>query len=157
MAGAAAVWRISPELLTALAQRLGEPLDSYVNGTQTWLTSDGPNGATLEWRLHPVASYRAPASISHYELWEQVIAQLPGPVRFGDESRRLETLWDGLECFPAYGEDVEPAPLAHAATATLAIAPDASGMVDHENIGEQWERTNGSISIVDTLFDELRT
>ncbi len=158
---ASAVWRIAPELVIALDERLGPPLDSYVNGSQTWLTEDGPGGAELEWRLHPVASYRPPAGVSHYEIWEEVVSQLesgrdPGALTLGDDpSRALTSLWDGLETFTPH-DDVEPAVLAQAADATLGHPPDGSGLVDHDRIGDAWERARGAVSIVALLLDELR-
>ena len=155
MLTATTVWRADPALVAALAQRLGEPLASYVNGTQTWLTPDEPRGTTLEWRLHPVASYRPPAGVSHYELWDHVVTQLPGPIRLGEESREIDALWDGLECFPAYGDELEPAPLAAAVTDTLGIAPHASGLVDHQRIGDEWERAKGATSLVEALLAAL--
>ena len=48
------VWLARPEVVVALDSRFGEPVDSYVNGSQVWLREDGPGGITLEWRLHPV-------------------------------------------------------------------------------------------------------
>ena len=57
-----AVWLVDAELVVALDAHLGPPIDSYVNGSQTWLTPDGPGDVELEWRLHPVAGYRAPMS-----------------------------------------------------------------------------------------------
>ena len=39
---ATTVWTISPELVLALDEQLGLPVDSYVNGSQTWLVEDGP-------------------------------------------------------------------------------------------------------------------
>ena len=65
----------------ALDERLGLPVDSYVNGSQTWLVEEsgvtgGDPPPTFEWRLHPVAGYHAPDGMSHYDLWEQVVAQL---------------------------------------------------------------------------------
>src|SRR5262252_669956 len=106
---ATCVWRMTPDLVLALDEHLGPPLDSYVNGSQTWLTDDGPGGVTLEWRLHPVASYRTPDGLSHYDVWEEVVGQLSRGVgadalRLGQEERALSTLWDGLECFAAYGD-----------------------------------------------------
>src|SRR5512142_2403900 len=71
---ATAVWTIAPELVLALDAQLGPPVDSYVNGSQTWLVDDGP--VTLEWRLHPVAAYRPPPGVSPYDIWESVVAQL---------------------------------------------------------------------------------
>ena len=84
---ATTVWTISPELVLALDAQLGLPVDSYLNGSQTWLVEDGP--ITLEWRLHPVAGYRAPAGVSTYDLWETIVAQLsatadPHALRLGD-------------------------------------------------------------------------
>ena len=152
------VWTISPDLVLALDEQLGLPVDSYLNGSQTWLVEDGP--ITLEWRLHPVAGYRAPAGISTYDLWETVVGQLsstadPHALRLGDEVRPLTAMWDGLECYAAYGEDLEPQQLATRATAQLGRPPDRFGLVDHEAIGDEWERTNGSVSIVALLLAQL--
>jgi len=157
---ASAVWRVSPELVLALDARIGIPVDTYVNGTQTWLTDDGPGGATLEWRLHPVASYSAPPKLSHYDLWEQVVTQLtaggdPEALALGGERRPLRSIWDGLEVFAAYGDEVEPATLAQAATDALGLAPVAAGLVDHDRLGDTWEHTGGNVSLVELLFEEL--
>ena len=61
-------------------------------------------------------------------------ADLPAP---------LDSLWDGLEVFAAYDDDVEPAPLAGAAEVALGIEPDAAGLVDHGAIGDKWEASRG--------------
>jgi hypothetical protein len=157
---ATTVWRISPAVVDALDAQLGPPVDGYVNGTQTWLTDTGPGDVTLEWRLHPVAGYRAPHGVSPYQLWDEVTGQLaagadPASLPLGSERRPLTSLWDGLECYAVDATDLEPAPLAVAATETLGRAPDASGLVDHERIGSEWERSRGSVSIVALLFEEL--
>jgi hypothetical protein len=55
--------------------------------------------------------------------------------------RPAEGLWDGLEAFPAFGDEVEPATLAAAAVTALGVAPDATGLADHERIADDWERT----------------
>ncbi len=159
---ASAIWRVRPELILALDERLGPPVDSYVNGSQTWLTDDGPGDATLEWRLHPVAGYRIPRGLSHYDVWEQVVAELsagadPDTLALGGERRPLTDLWDGLECFPAYGDDVEPANLASAATEALGLPPDVAGLVDHRSVGDAWEQAAGTVSIIDLLEQQLRT
>jgi hypothetical protein len=161
MRTATAVWRASPELVLALDERFGQPVDSYVNGSQTWLLDNGPGGVTIEWRLHPVASYRPPAELSHYDLWEKVVTQLravgdPGALALGEERRALDSVWEGLEAFAAYGDEVEPATLAQAATTALGHPPDAVGLVDHERIGDAWERARGGVSIVGLLLEELR-
>jgi hypothetical protein len=159
---ATCVWRVDAELVLALDEHLGPPVDSYVNGSQTWITADGPGGVELEWRLHPVAGYRVPRDLSHYDLWEQVVAALsaavdPDALTLGSEPRTLRSLWDGLECFAAYGDELEPAPLAQAATTALGRAPDAAGLVDHEAIGTAWEHAKGATSIVEMVFAELKS
>jgi hypothetical protein len=159
---ATCVWRVDRELVLALDEHIGPPVDSYVNGTQTWLTDDGPGGETLEWRLHPVAGFRLPEGLSHFDLWEQVLADLsaganPEALSLGSETRTLRSLWDGLECFAAYGEDLEPAPLTGAATDALHRVPDTSGLVDHERIGAAWEAARGTVSIVEMLLAELHS
>lgn len=156
---ATTVWRVSPELVRALDERLGPPVDGYVNGTQVWLTDTGPGGVTLEWRLHPVSGYRPPAGVGPYELWDEVTGALaagndPASLPLGRERRPLTSLWDGLECF-AVEAGVEPAPLAAAATETLGRPPDAVGLVDHERIGRAYERSRGRVSIVALLLEEL--
>jgi hypothetical protein len=50
---------------------------------------------------------------------------------------------------------MEPVTLATAATARLGEPPDASGLVDHQRIGEEWERSRGQVSLVQMLVDEL--
>jgi hypothetical protein len=146
---ATAVWRIRPELVLAMADRLGEPVDRYVNGSQTWFT-ETPGGVALEWRLHPVAGYATPKGMSHNDVWDVVVEGLIGHVRL-----RPEDVWDGLECFAAYGDDIEPGALGAAAIQELGVAPDATGLVDHEAIGDAWERTRGKVSIVDLLLEQL--
>ena len=146
------MWRIRAELVLALAERLGEPVDRYVNGSQTWF-SETAGGVALEWRLHPVAGYETRKGMSHTDLWDVAVESV-----IGDRGRlRPEQVWDGLECFAAYGDDIEPGPLAAAASAELGVAPDASGLVDHSAIGDAWERTRGAVSIVDLLLDQLGT
>jgi hypothetical protein len=157
---ATTVWRVSPEVVSALDERLGPPVDGYVNGTQTWLGDDGAGGVALEWRLHPVAEFRAPRGCHPDELWDAVLGALsagedPDELALGDERRALSSLWDGLECFAAYGDDVEPAVLARAATDALGLPPDAAGLVDHDRIGTTWERARGAVSLTQMLLDEL--
>src|SRR5918912_957492 len=132
---ATAVWRIRPELVSALAERLGEPVDRYVNGSQTWFT-ETPGGVALEWRLHPGAGDGLAKGLTHNDVWDVAVESAIGDVRL-----RPEDVWDGLECFAAYGDDIEPATLAAAATQELGVAPDATGLVDHMAVGDEWERT----------------
>ena len=149
---AAAVWRARPEVIVALDERFGEPLDAYVNGSQVWLRDDGPGGVPLEWRLHPVANYRRPERIGTYEVFESTALALatnqPTPAP-------LKELWDGLEAFAAYGDDIEPQPLVQAAAEALGLEPDAWGLVDHQAIADEWERTSGAVSITEDLLRQL--
>ena len=151
---------VEPTLVVAL-DATRAPVDNYLNGTQTWLTDDGPGGTTIEWRLHPVAAYRPPEELSHYDLWDLVVDQLragvdPGALTLGDQRRALVSLWDGLEVFPAYGDEIEPAVLAGIGTEVLGLPPDAAGLVDHARIGEAWEQRRRGVSIVSLLLEELR-
>ena len=146
------VWRSSAALILALDERFGPPHDAYVNGSQVWLRDDGPSGITLEWRLHPVAGYERPATVGTYDLFEETADALAAG---GAPPAPLDRLWDGLEAFAAYGDEVEPATLAGAATESLGIPPDAAGLVDHDAVGDEWERTGGRTSIVTALLRAL--
>jgi hypothetical protein len=147
------VWRLRPEVVVALDERFGEPVDAYLNGSQVWIRDDdGPGGITLEWRLHPVAGFERPPGTTTHDLFPSIALALAT----GDEPVTApESLWDGLEAFAAYGDEVEPATLASAAASALGIAPDASGVVDHESIADAWEAAGGRISIVHALLDQL--
>jgi hypothetical protein len=146
------VWRVTPELVVALDERFGEPVDAYVNGSQVWLREDGPGGATLEWRLHPVPGFERPSTVTTYDLFSNIALALSR----GDQPvAPVEALWDGLEVFAAYEDEMEPATLSVAATSALGIAPDGTGLVDHDRIGDEWERSGGRISIVAALLDQL--
>jgi hypothetical protein len=135
-----------------LDERFGEPVDAYVNGSQVWIRDDGPGGITLEWRLHPVAGFTRPKEAGIYELFAAVAFALaagrPPPAA-------PEGLWDGLEAFPAYGDETEPALLQAAVTRSLGLAPDAAGLADHRAIGDEWERTSGKVSVIDALLTQL--
>lgn len=148
------VWRISPQLVVALDERFGEPVDAYVNGAQTWLRDDGPGAMTIEWRLHPVAGYKKPADLDTHEVFSAVALA----IATGEEpAASPESLWDGLEAFPAYGDEIEPAPLAAAVEEALGIEPDASGLADHASIGDAWESRRGQLSIIEALLTQLRS
>jgi hypothetical protein len=146
------VWRLRPELIIALDERFGEPTDAYVNGSQTWLRDDGPGGVAVEWRLHPVAGFRRPDDVGVHELFEVVAFALAN----GDRPPTPpDALWEGLEAFPAYGDAVEPAQLASSVGGALGIDPDVYGLVDHQRIGDDWERTSGGISVLASLLSQL--
>jgi hypothetical protein len=146
------LWRPTATLIVALDDRFGEPVDAYVNGSQVWLRDDGPGGITLEWRLHPVPGYRRPAGVGIYEVFANVALAL---ATGADSPAPLTKLWEGLEAFPAYDDEVEPAPLAAAASTALGIPPDASGLAAHGPVADEWERSRGQVSIVEALFRQL--
>ncbi|MEJ7583279.1 MAG: hypothetical protein WKF43_04160 [Acidimicrobiales bacterium] len=152
--GPTCVWRISADVIRALDSRFGDPIDAYVNGSQTWLRDDGPAGLPLEWRLHPVPSWAAPPGVSVHDVFTTVALSVAE--KAGGDSL-VTDVWDGLEAFPAYGDETEPAPLAAAVTAALGLTPDGVGLVDHDGIADAWERSGGSLSIVDALLEQLRT
>ena len=174
---ASCVWLVTPELVLALDERLGEPLDTYVNGSQVWLRDEAlPDGSQvggvgIEWRLHPVAGYRRPTGIPTEEVFAATVYGLradigehatnatePADQAAPDHPASVDpaALWAGLEAFPCDGDEVEPAPLAAACRAVLGIAPDAFGIVDHTSVGDQWERTLGrEVSVIDLLLRQL--
>jgi len=146
------VWRISPELVLALQDRFGDPVDAYVNGSQVWLRDDGPGDVTIEWRLHPVAGYERPEGVDTYDVFTSASLAL---AEGGAPPKPVEQLWDGLEAFAAYRDEVEPATLGNAATDALGIPPDGCGVVDHQRIGDEWENSSGATSIIDALLGQL--
>jgi hypothetical protein len=146
------VWRISPELVLALQERFGDPVDAYVNGSQVWLRDDGPGGVTIEWRLHPVAGYQRPDGVDTYEIFPATTQALAEEV---DPPVPVEQLWGGLEAFAAYGDELEPATLGAATAEAIGRPPDGCGVVDHERIGDEWEKTEGATSIIDALLIQL--
>ncbi|MEA3077489.1 MAG: hypothetical protein QOF60_2397 [Actinomycetota bacterium] len=148
------VWRISDAVVLALDEQFGDPVDAYVNGSQTWLLENGPAGMMLEWRLHPVGGYQRPANVDTYDVFPATARAL-----FAGEPPPVPTdrLWEGLEAFPAYeGEDeTEPALLKAAVGEALGIEPDACGLVDHQAIGDEWERSRGQTTILGRLLEQL--
>ncbi len=146
------VWRVTSELVVHLDRQLGDPLDAYVNGSQVWLREDGPNQEMLEWRLHPVPGYLRPEGMATEDVFPSTALALAHGT---DPPIPLGRLWDGLEAFCAYGDDVEPARLATACTLVLGLEPDAVGVADHKRIGDQWEASQRQVSITEALFEEL--
>ena len=146
------VWRISVDLVLALQDRFGDPVDAYVNGSQVWLRDDGPGGVTIEWRLHPVAGYERPKGVDTYDVFPSTALALAQGV---EPPAPCDELWDGLEAFAAYSDEVEPATLGAATAEVLGIPADACGVVDHQRVGDAWETSGGDISIIDALLAQL--
>ena len=143
-----------PEVVIALDERFGEPVDAYVNGSQTWLRDDGPGGMTLEWRLHPVAGFVRPPDVGVYELFSSVALALETG---GTPPAPPERLWDGLEAFPGLRRR------GRAGAAGVASAPRRSAShptppawSTTRSIGDEWERSGGTTSIVTALLGPAR-
>jgi hypothetical protein len=158
-----AVWRVTPALLERLDERLGPPLDAYVRGWQVWLEPHGPRGETLEWRLHPPAGFRLPRGIDHNDLFDLVLQGLVAvenpatdPLPLGQERRTLATIWEVLEVFPAYGDDIAAEQLAASAAGVLGgYPPDAAGLADHDRLGDLWKGKRGAFSVGAALLTQL--
>jgi hypothetical protein len=131
-------------------------VDSYVNGSQTWFVGE----PVLEWRLHPVAAFRQPPGCGPYDLWDGVVGALsagadPAALPVGEGTVALADLWEGMECFPAYDDEIEPVALLQRCAELLPVPPDLHGLVDHDAIGDAWERAEGDVSIVTLLEQQL--
>lgn len=149
-----AVWRCTPELVLALDAQLGEPTDTYVNGSQVWLRDDGPRDITLEWRLHPVGGYQRPPATSTTNVFRRVVRSIE-PGAEGHPVADPVLLWGGLEVFSAYDEDLTADELRSCCVGLLSIEPDAVGPVDHDPIGDEWERSAGASDIISALMSQL--
>ena len=147
-----AIWLIGPQLVVALDDRFGEPTDTYVNGSQVWLRDDGPDGLTIEWRLHPVAGYVKPTGVPTSDVFGRVALAL---AQDGAQAAEPLTLWDGLEAFPAFYDEIPVDVLRGVVVRSLGVAPFAVGEVDHEQIGDAWERDEGRRSVIDDLRTQL--
>jgi hypothetical protein len=141
------VWRTTASLPGIVLGSLGDPVDSYVNGSQVWIDDDGPNGVGIEWRLHPVAGYVRPEGHTTSGVFADVAT--------GSAALDPMSLWDGLEAFPAYHEAIEFDALREWVVRRLGIEPAASGRADHDAIADRWERSGRQTSIVNELIAEL--
>jgi hypothetical protein len=78
------------------------------------------------------------------------------PLAIGQERRPLAGVWEVLEVFPAFGDDVPPERLAAGASEVLGgWAPDAAGVVDHNRLGDLWKGKRGAFSVGEALLDQL--
>jgi hypothetical protein len=153
-------YRVDAALVELLDERLGPPLDSYVMGWQVWLEGNGPDGITLEWRLHPPAGFRMPRGVNPHDLFDVVLqglAEVADPTAdafpTGRERHTLAEVWEVLEVFPAYGDATTPGAIAACATEALGgRAPDVAGEVDHERLGDQWKGSRGRFSVGEVLL-----
>jgi len=152
-------YRVDASLIDLLDARLGPPLDSYVRGWQVWLEPNGPGGATLEWRLHPPAGFRMPRDVDPHDLFDVVLQGLAEPgedFAAGGERRTPGDIWEALEVFPAYGDDLTPEALVEAVTEALGgRRPDVAGHADHARLGDLWKGKRGDFSVGRVLLETL--
>lgn len=163
MLTATCAYRVDAALLELLDRHLGPPLDSYVRGWQVWLEPNGPAGETLEWRLHPPAGFRMPRGENPHDLFGVVLQGLanvdhPDTDTFavGTERRSLPQIWEALEVFPTFGDEIPPDQLARAAATALGgRMPDVAGHVDHGRMGDEWKGRRGDYSVASILLETL--
>jgi hypothetical protein len=149
---ATCVWRLRPEVLSALHARFGAPSDTYGNGSQTWLRSDGPDGTPVEWRLHPRADFVRPTDVAADRLFALVATAV---VAGQEPPLDPAAVWTGLEAAWAFDEELDADALAAAAAAALGVDADACGAVDRTALGVEWERSGGRLDVIDHLLAAL--
>lgn len=153
---------VDAALVEALDVRLGPPLDSYVRGWQVWLEDHGPDGATFEWRLHPPAGFAMPRGVDPHDLFGEVLAALADvddpatdELTLGAERRPLHRIWEVLEVFPAFRDDLDPAVVAGVATRQLDRPPAVAGRADHARLGDLFKGRRGDFSVGAALLAAL--
>lgn len=134
-----------PDLLKHLNDTFGEPVDSYWNGSHTWFTEE--DDLLVEWRMHPVTGFVTPEASRPEELFTMAIEDEVDPLHY----------WEGLEVFPVDEHTYDETTFSQYCEEKLGIAPDLCGLVDHETIGNAYERTQGKVSIVQMLLDQLNS
>ncbi|MDX1619731.1 MAG: hypothetical protein R3320_01985 [Nitriliruptorales bacterium] len=148
------IFDVDADLLSALEAALGPPLDSYLMGWQVWLHEIDEQDVELEFRLHPPAGFEQPDGMSHHDLWDEVIVQVADGVadlELGSEHRTVGSLWQVLEVFPAFGEDVEPEQLRRWVEELLGREALGAGEVDHERLGGRWKRRGHEFDLASAL------
>ena len=151
---AAAVWRARPEVIVALDDRFGEPVDAYVNGSQVWLREDGPAGWSSSGGCtrSPVTSGRPRTGT--YEVFSATALALATGADAAGSPR------------PAVGRPggVRRLRRRHRAAATAwrprsppsGSSPTPPGWSTTSRSRTQWERIGRAVSIVADLLAQLR-
>lgn len=133
----------------------------------------GGQPVELEFRLHPPAGFRQPEGLSHHDLWDETMQQLADraaalaageagqgaldrvPLRLGREDRDVASLWELLEVFPAFGEDVSPEQVRTWAEGVTRRPALAAGYIDHERLGGTFKRLGTRFDLPGALREEL--
>lgn len=132
------------DLIQQLIDRLSEPVDSYWNGSHTWFTQLA--GVDVEWRLHPVSDFLMPEASRPEDLLELAVEGQVDPTHY----------WEGVEVFSVDDEHlIDSATLASAVTEFLELEVSAHGNVDHDAIGDAYERAGGKVSLVSLLINQM--
>lgn len=132
------------DLLKLLVDVHGEPIDSYWNGSHTWFTQE--DKCLIEWRIHPVSGFRMPEASRPEELFTMALENEVDPLHY----------WEGLEVFPVEEHQFDEESFSKYCTERLGTAPDFVGYVDHETVGNDYERNNGNVSIISLLAKQLK-
>lgn len=148
---ATCAWVMTPELLCAVQDRLGAPVDAYDNGGQTWLRNDGPGGEPIEWRLHPRPEFAWPGRTS-----QDLLPALAGAVARGEQPE-IDPIdvWSGLEAIPAFDDPIEAEALGRALAEVLGRPPGACGGLDRDALGREWEKAAGHLDVVAWITAQL--
>ena len=136
--------RNSPNLLKRLLEVHADPVDSYWNGSHTWFTNTENN--EFEWRLHPISGFEMPKASRPEELLDLA---LEGEID-------IAHYWNGLEVFSISDEPCTLEELQKHIVETLGIEPDFIGLVDHESVGNDFERNAGKVSIINLLIEQIQ-
>lgn len=135
------------DICNELHKQLGDPVDSYWNGSHTWF--DEPEmfrDLRVEFRLHPAMGFVMPEASRPEELFELILEHKV------DVAHYLE----GLEIFPVDENDLTLEEFEEYVISKIGVEPDYAGFVDHEEIGNTYEQSGGKISIVEALVEQLK-
>ena len=141
---ATTVWTISPELVLALDEHLGLPVDSYVNGSQTWLVRrDGPSHA----RVAAASGRRVPRAGRGVALRplgggrRAALGRPPIRTRCASATRcgRSPRCGTGSSATPRTATTSSRSSSRPRRPRSSGAPPDRFGLVDHDAIGDAWE------------------
>ena len=136
-----------PNICKILHGTFGEPVDSYWNGSHTWFEEpDLLHNTRIEWRLHPVSGFDMPKASRPEELFEMII----------EGSMDVEHYIEGLEVFPVDENEITIEEFKKYVFERINIEADFSGFIDHESIANEYEKSNGDVSITSLIAAQLR-
>ena len=135
------------DICNILYKIFGEPVDSYWNGSHTWFEEPEEWGdIRIEWRLHPVKGFTMPDASRPEELFELILENKVDPTHY----------LEGLEVFPVDENEISLNDFKEYVISRISIEPDFAGIVNHDEIGNSFELSNGEISIVELLSEQMK-